>query len=155
LQTIAIVRAAAVGPGNEIDRLALALELADSNLTYRWRYPTGLRLLPVFDVLYCDETNPRSVAYQFEKLAALFVEGGTLGGLPSGLPSAYPWARSARGGIENGLARLARLARLRLVGLERGGPAAMTAELARCEEELLDLSRRLTEACFAANGDDR
>jgi uncharacterized alpha-E superfamily protein len=44
------------------------LGVADSAMTYRRRYLTSLQAAPVADLLLCDETNPRSVAFQ---LAAL------------------------------------------------------------------------------------
>jgi uncharacterized circularly permuted ATP-grasp superfamily protein/uncharacterized alpha-E superfamily protein len=49
-----------------LDRL---LELADSYMTYRARYVSTPRLVPVLDLLLVDETNPRSVAFQLNALA--------------------------------------------------------------------------------------
>jgi len=40
------------------------LEVADSAMTYRSRYPGTLSPEPLLDLLLQDETNPRSVAYQ-------------------------------------------------------------------------------------------
>ena len=48
--------------------LALLLEIADSVMTYRWRYLATPLIAPVLDLLLLDESNPRSVAFQ---LAAL------------------------------------------------------------------------------------
>jgi len=48
-----------------LDRL---LELADSFMTYRARYVSTPRLVPVLDLLLVDESNPRSVAFQFDAL---------------------------------------------------------------------------------------
>ena len=48
--------------------LESVLEIADSAMTYRYRYMTSLQLAPLLDLLLTDETNPRSVGYQ---LAAL------------------------------------------------------------------------------------
>ncbi len=45
------------------------LEMMDSIMTYRSRYRSGLQLAPVVDLLMTDETNPRSVAFQFAALA--------------------------------------------------------------------------------------
>ncbi len=36
----------------------------DSLLTYRRRYLTNLQIVPLFDLLACDEANPRSLAFQ-------------------------------------------------------------------------------------------
>ena len=44
------------------------LELADSTITYRARYPVAPEWLPVLDLLVCDEANPRSVAFQVKGL---------------------------------------------------------------------------------------
>ncbi|MEW6281353.1 MAG: circularly permuted type 2 ATP-grasp protein, partial [Candidatus Eremiobacterota bacterium] len=40
------------------------LLICDSARTYRRRYPGGLQPAPVVDLLLCDESNPRSVAFQ-------------------------------------------------------------------------------------------
>lgn len=40
------------------------LENAESLITYRSRYQSGFRWGPVCDLLICDTTNPRSIAYQ-------------------------------------------------------------------------------------------
>ncbi len=45
------------------------LEVADSIMTYRSRYLANLQLPAVLDLLLTDETNPRSLAYQFMHLA--------------------------------------------------------------------------------------
>ena len=49
--------------------LEALLEIADSSMTYRYRYLTTLQLAPVLDLLLTDETNPRSVAFQLVALA--------------------------------------------------------------------------------------
>jgi uncharacterized alpha-E superfamily protein len=46
------------------------LEVADSLMTYRSRYLANLQLAAVLDLLLTDETNPRSIAYQFLQIAA-------------------------------------------------------------------------------------
>ena len=48
--------------------LPLLLEVGDSSMTYRSRYLTRPLLLPVLDLLLLDETNPRSVAWQLERI---------------------------------------------------------------------------------------
>jgi len=47
----------------------MLLEIADSSMTYRNRYLGMLEPAPVIDLLVTDETNPRSVAFQFAALA--------------------------------------------------------------------------------------
>jgi uncharacterized circularly permuted ATP-grasp superfamily protein/uncharacterized alpha-E superfamily protein len=54
---------------NEGPLLEALLEIADSSMTYRRRYPSGLQVAPVLDLLLADETNPRSLAFQLVALA--------------------------------------------------------------------------------------
>jgi uncharacterized alpha-E superfamily protein len=49
--------------------LLFTLELADSFITYRSRYRLAPMLPLVFDLLLVDETNPRSVVFQLQRLA--------------------------------------------------------------------------------------
>ncbi len=53
-----------VGPA-----LDVILEISDSAMTYRSRYLALPTLVPVLDVLMIDESNPRSLAYQLERLS--------------------------------------------------------------------------------------
>lgn len=75
----AVLRHAMAAAGDAPDWL---LELADSTITYRSRYMTRPQWLPVLDLLVCDETNPRSVAYQAlgltDYLARLAAQFGAL-----------------------------------------------------------------------------
>jgi len=48
--------------------LQLVLQVADSSITYRSRYPTVLQTELVLEVLLTDESNPRSVAFQLAGL---------------------------------------------------------------------------------------
>jgi uncharacterized alpha-E superfamily protein len=48
--------------------LQLLLQIADSSITYRSRYPTVLQTELVLEVLLTDESNPRSVAFQLATL---------------------------------------------------------------------------------------
>lgn len=45
------------------------LEVADSIMTYRGRYKSTFQLAPVLDLLLADESNPKSLAFQFNQLA--------------------------------------------------------------------------------------
>lgn len=54
-------------PGNCLDAL---LDLTDSQITYRSRYLLGPALQPVLDLVMLDPYNPRSVAFQVERLDA-------------------------------------------------------------------------------------
>ena len=53
----------------EEGRLDLLLELGDSSMTYRTRYPSTVQLPAVVDLLLTDDTNPRSLAFQVATLA--------------------------------------------------------------------------------------
>jgi uncharacterized circularly permuted ATP-grasp superfamily protein/uncharacterized alpha-E superfamily protein len=48
--------------------LDMLLEVADSSMTYRSRYFTVLQTAPVLDLLMCDQSNPRSLAFQLQDL---------------------------------------------------------------------------------------
>jgi len=45
------------------------LEVSDSLMTYRGRYKSTFQLAPVLDLLLADESNPKSLAFQFNRLA--------------------------------------------------------------------------------------
>ena len=51
-------------------RLDLVLELADSQITYRQRYVMIAAPAPVLDLVVLDPNNPRSVAYQLDRIEA-------------------------------------------------------------------------------------
>jgi uncharacterized alpha-E superfamily protein len=70
VHTIHLVRNTLVTPtDNPGPILEAVLEVADSLMTYRSRYLAGLHVVPVLDLVLTDETNPRSVAFQFAALA--------------------------------------------------------------------------------------
>ncbi|MEJ1159977.1 circularly permuted type 2 ATP-grasp protein [Prosthecomicrobium sp. N25] len=50
------------------DMLMRLLDLTDSQVVYRARYINGAALKPVVDLILLDEANPRSVAFQLERL---------------------------------------------------------------------------------------
>ncbi|RYE33810.1 MAG: hypothetical protein EOP23_07495 [Hyphomicrobiales bacterium] len=50
------------------DSLDALLDLTDSQITYRSRYLLGASLQPVLDLVMLDPYNPRSVAFQVERL---------------------------------------------------------------------------------------
>jgi len=58
------------------------LAICDSPMTYRARYGQHVYLATVLDLVLCDETNPRSVAFQIQALVALLAQlpdAGTAG----------------------------------------------------------------------------
>ncbi len=54
---------------NEGPLLEAILEIADSAMTYRRRYLSSLQVAPVLDLLIADESNPRSIAFQWASLS--------------------------------------------------------------------------------------
>lgn len=58
-------------PAEAESAMELLLELADCSITYRTRYVTTPELEPVVDLLLADETNPRSIAFQLDRLDEL------------------------------------------------------------------------------------
>lgn len=58
-------------PSDEPAKLVLLqaiLEVGDGTMTYHRRYGGRLQVIPILDLLLCDESNPRSVAYQISRL---------------------------------------------------------------------------------------
>jgi uncharacterized circularly permuted ATP-grasp superfamily protein/uncharacterized alpha-E superfamily protein len=51
------------------DDLTVLLDLADSQISYRNRYLTGVSVLPVRDMVLLEPQNPRSLAYQAARIA--------------------------------------------------------------------------------------
>ncbi|MBU1566812.1 MAG: circularly permuted type 2 ATP-grasp protein [Proteobacteria bacterium] len=54
---------------NSRNTLEALLEVSDSTMTYRSRYRSAFQLAPVLDLLLADENNPKSLAFQFSRLA--------------------------------------------------------------------------------------
>jgi uncharacterized alpha-E superfamily protein len=71
-RALAAIRAVRAFGGAEAtaDDLSTLLDLADSQISYRQRYLTGLARVPVLDLVTLDSFNPRAVAFQIGKLAA-------------------------------------------------------------------------------------
>lgn len=67
-ETCRLARAFA-GDDASIDDLATLLDIADSQISYRARYPEGIALDAVRDLILLDPWNPRSLAYQVERIA--------------------------------------------------------------------------------------
>lgn len=113
------------------DALDLVLELGDSQITYRGRYVMRPARLPTLDLLLFDGANPRSVAYQAERIVE------HLGALPATTLDGRP-------------AELLRQAR-RLAGLLANTPVERLNPLVldRMTVRLSQLSGLVTERFFA------
>jgi len=69
MQTVSLLQGATQIEDTESEGvLDVLLELADSFMTYRSRYFIAPRLAPVVDLLLLDDSNPRSVGFQFAAL---------------------------------------------------------------------------------------
>jgi hypothetical protein len=55
-------------PHATIDDLSTLLDLADSQISYRQRYLTGIARIPVVDLVALDPGNPRALAFQIEAI---------------------------------------------------------------------------------------
>ena len=70
LQTLHLIGGLLVDAQTDLlPRLEAMLEIADSSMTYRYRYLTTLQLAPVLDLVLSDESNPRAVGFQLAALA--------------------------------------------------------------------------------------
>jgi uncharacterized circularly permuted ATP-grasp superfamily protein/uncharacterized alpha-E superfamily protein len=52
----------------DIEHIQHALEIADSSMTYRYRYLNVFQIPPAIDLLLLDPTNPRSAAFQINTI---------------------------------------------------------------------------------------
>ncbi|GAA0736593.1 circularly permuted type 2 ATP-grasp protein [Sphingomonas japonica] len=71
VKSVRIVRAFA-GADASIDDLSTLLDLADSQISYRQRYLTGIARVPVIDLVALDPGNPRGLAYQVTRMGEHF-----------------------------------------------------------------------------------
>ncbi|MGP7796632.1 circularly permuted type 2 ATP-grasp protein [Sphingomonas sp. CLY1604] len=107
-------------PGATADDLSTLLDLADSQISYRQRYLTGIARVPVVDLVALDPDNPRSLAYQAERI------GERLRALPVLSDDGMPEAQQAQ-------------------GRELSAALAMTTAATLDEDVLGDIERRLAQ----------
>ncbi|MFM7245693.1 MAG: circularly permuted type 2 ATP-grasp protein [Planctomycetaceae bacterium] len=112
--------------GDTVPLEEMLLEIADSSMTYRNRYPGVSEPAPLIDLLVIDETNPRSIAFQFAALS------DHVAALPD--DAANPVPSGERRAV------MAALAQLRLADVERlaalddlGGRRELAGLLGRLE----------------------
>jgi uncharacterized alpha-E superfamily protein len=132
---------AASGQGAE-PWLRLLLEMCDSAITYRTRYMAAIQPAPVLDLVLCDETNPRAVAYQMQQIAQHLDLLAPRDVRPFSQPE-QRIARAALAGIE--------LFDVERVGstLDRDAMALLEALLGDTRARLSDLSEAITRAYFS------
>ena len=118
-------------PGSAEGGLDVLLELADSQITYRQRYVMVAAPAPVIDLIVLDPNNPRSIAFQLDRIEAHLLA----------LPG-----RGATGRLSPVQQIAAALAtRLRIVDVA----AVDEALILEAEQALMKLSDAITAACLA------
>jgi uncharacterized circularly permuted ATP-grasp superfamily protein/uncharacterized alpha-E superfamily protein len=128
LHTISLLRSTLVTVTSpEGSLLETLLQVADSSMTYRRRYQSSVQAAAVLDLLAADETNPRSLVFQFAAL------GADVDGLPR-VQTAQPRLR-----VEQRLI-LASLTELRLAEADELARADSTGK----RPQLADLLDRLS-----------
>lgn len=65
---LALMKASVHPPPRNNEVLGPLLEICDSGMTYRRRYHAGPQLAPVLDLLFADDSNPRSLVWQLYQL---------------------------------------------------------------------------------------
>ena len=118
--------------------LEALLEVADSAMTYRRRYMSGVQAAPVLDLLIADEQNPRSVAYQLVTVSA------SLDALPQ--VDALPGPSAEQRLMAAALGRLRAADLDRLAYIEPAGKRAALGEFLKAlETELPFVSEIMTQ----------
>ena len=132
---------AASGHGAE-PWLRLLLEVCDSAITYRTRYMAAVQPAPVLDLVLCDETNPRAIAYQLRQIESHLNEL-TQRDVRSYSKPEQRIARAVLAGIE--------LFDVERVGstFDREAMALLEALLGDTRLRLSDLSEAITRAYFS------
>jgi uncharacterized circularly permuted ATP-grasp superfamily protein/uncharacterized alpha-E superfamily protein len=69
LATCRYVRQFGVAVSASPEELDLILELGDTQITYRMRYPFGAAAAPVLDLVLLDRSNPRALAFQLSRIS--------------------------------------------------------------------------------------
>jgi uncharacterized alpha-E superfamily protein len=69
LATCRFARRFGIGENVTPEELDLLLELGDTQITYRMRYPFGAAMAPVVDLVLLDRSNPRALAFQVARIS--------------------------------------------------------------------------------------
>jgi len=144
IQLLALLRATVTqARGTATDSLVLesVLTAAESIITYRFRYRSQAQLETLLDLLLLDSGNPRSLAYQLDRLT------DDLDALP--IPSERRLREEQRLVLEASTAL--RLADPSVLVIEQddGGRPALDAFLAHLQERLLRAAEAVDRAHFA------
>ncbi len=139
-QTTRAIRAiAGAGEAEREGGLELLLELADSLMTYSWRYKTEPQLAPILDLLLMDASNPRSILFQVERIER------HLNDLPDRTEA---WSRlEETDRLLIGLSASLKLSDI--YHLTEGGPEELDLLLAETTQDFAELSDALTSRFFS------
>ncbi len=118
------------------------LGITDSLITYRRRYQAGTRVGALLDLVFQDEGNPRSLAYQIVQLERL-VDEMPREGLGSGRTPAQKRILQLLSDL-----RLAELDQLAQLGADGGRRDALADVLGRVQVGIAELSNALTAQYF-------
>jgi uncharacterized circularly permuted ATP-grasp superfamily protein/uncharacterized alpha-E superfamily protein len=117
------------------DDLTTLLDLTHSQISYRQRYPTGLSLDAIRDLIGLDPDNPRALAYQVKSIRA------HLDTLPRLNDDGLPEPQQAEA------------AALATLVITLSGAELNAVVLSRIEEQLLTLSNSISRRFFLASGE--
>ena len=127
--------------------LQSVLDVADSSVTYRTRYLSRIRRVPVLDLLMTDETNPRSLGFQLMMLEE------HVDHLPKDRKQATRTAEQKS--VLSALHHI-RMADVHELGESKDGQArSLNQLLLRVEHELMTLSTLLTRRYLVHSGPPR
>jgi uncharacterized circularly permuted ATP-grasp superfamily protein/uncharacterized alpha-E superfamily protein len=133
-------------PGEENLLVEAVLGVTDSLITYRRRYQAGTRVGALLDLVFQDEGNPRSLAYQLVRLEEL-VENMPRGELIAGRTAAEKLVLRVLTGVR--LAELDRLVRAEVPADGRGPRRpGLDVALAEIQDWLAALSDALSAQYF-------
>lgn len=145
----ALLRATLVPVTAEPDEtltIEAVLGVTDSLITYRRRYRAGTRVGALLDLVFQDETNPRSLAYQLAQLQRLVNEMPTTQSQPARSPAQKIMLRLM---TDLRLAEIDQLAQTTNAADGSGARReALDQHLSTVEEGLADLSDALTAQYF-------
>lgn len=125
----------------EITQIQIALEIADSAMTYRYRYLNAFQVAPAIDLLLLDAGNPRAAAFQLAAVAR------HVGALPKGAAleqrhHAKAIAEPIRDWVANADPRLLATAN------DTGKREELVALTAKIEASMVRLSDAIADAYF-------
>ena len=139
-----LLRSTLVTLASEIEEtlvIEAVLGVTDSLITYRRRYQAGTRVGALLDLVFQDELNPRSLAYQLLKLDRLVAQMPRTEHFGGRTPTQKLVLRALTG------VRLVEIDQLVQADPE-GGRAALDDVLGRVSEELAAISNALTAQYF-------